>query len=101
MKSGIGRVQIITDTIEVEAFPQDLPKEFVIDVSKLENLHDTVHVKDLAISDTVVILSEADDTIVTVVEFVEEVEEEEVVEEETDDAADEDDAEKKEEEEKK
>lgn len=32
-KVGEGRVQLVKDTVEVEAFPQDLPKEIVFDIS--------------------------------------------------------------------
>ncbi len=35
------------DEIEVEAFPQDIPSEIIIDLSKLTNLGDSVYVKDL------------------------------------------------------
>lgn len=35
------------DEIEVEAFPQDIPSEIIIDLSKLANLGDSVYVKDL------------------------------------------------------
>ena len=35
------------DEIEVEAFPQDIPSEITIDLSKLANLGDSIYVKDL------------------------------------------------------
>lgn len=100
VKSGIGRVQIVNDTVEVEAFPQDLPKEFVVDISPLENLHDTVHVKDLILDKKVEILSDPEETIVTVVEFVEEVEEDETTDVEEGEEATDKKQEKKDEEDK-
>lgn len=102
-KSGIWRVQIVNDTVEVEAFPQDLPKEFVVDISTLTKIHDTIHVKDLILDKKVEILSDPEDTIVTVVEFVEEVEEEETTEteEEATDKVDEKEGDNKQDEESK
>jgi large subunit ribosomal protein L25 len=46
-KNNIGSIQLIKDTIEVEAFPQDLPHDIKIDISKIEHLHDVIFVKDI------------------------------------------------------
>lgn len=78
-----GRVQLVKDTVEVEAFPQDLPKEITFDISGLDHIHQTVHVSDLTLSDKITILDEDEETIITVVGLIEE----EVEEEATTDAA--------------
>ncbi|MDP3954305.1 MAG: 50S ribosomal protein L25 [bacterium] len=58
--------------LEVEAFPQDLPHEITVDVSKLENFDDHVSVKDLPISDKVHIEAKPDDIVVLAQEPAEE-----------------------------
>ena len=60
--------------IEVRCLPMDIPHEIKLDVSILENLGDSIHVRDLKLSDKVEILSDLEDSIVTVnavQEFVE------------------------------
>lgn len=52
------------DELEVEAYPQDLPERIVVDISKLEKIGDGIHVRDLALSDKVQILSGPDEMIV-------------------------------------
>ena len=56
------------DTVQVEAFPRDLPDELVADASKLVELHDKLTVGDLTAPSGVTILTEADHPIATVVE---------------------------------
>jgi large subunit ribosomal protein L25 len=50
--------------IEVEAFPQDLPENFIVDISKLENLGDSILVKDLVIPENVLLLSNPEELVV-------------------------------------
>jgi large subunit ribosomal protein L25 len=50
--------------IEVEAFPQDLPENFIVDISKLENLGDSILVKDLIIPENVLLLSNPEELVV-------------------------------------
>ena len=52
--------------IEVESFPQDLPERILVDVSALANIADSIHVRDLNLSDKVTIHTDADDMIVTI-----------------------------------
>ncbi|MCP6718207.1 MAG: 50S ribosomal protein L25 [Patescibacteria group bacterium] len=52
--------------IEVKAFPQDLPKEIKIDISKLKTFDDNILVKDLQILSGIKILKDPDEIIVTV-----------------------------------
>jgi len=95
-KLGEGRVQLVRDTIEVEAFPQDLPHDITIDISTIITLNDVVFVSDLVVSSKVEILTDGEQAVVTVVSLIEE--EEEVIE--TEDAAATAVADKKEEEKK-
>lgn len=70
------KIQLVKDFIEVEAFPQDLPHNITVDISKIENIWDTVFVKDLEISNKVKVLDDLEQPIVTVVTLNEETEEE-------------------------
>ncbi len=56
------------DTVEIEAFPRDLPDEFVVSAETLAELHDKITVSDLDIPSGVTILTDADHPIATVVE---------------------------------
>lgn len=56
------------DEIEVEAFPQDIPSEITIDLSKLADLGDSVYVKDLPIGTKFKYMVEPTTVVVTVSE---------------------------------
>lgn len=77
-KLGEGKIQLLKDFVEVEAFPQDLPHDITIDISVMQNMNDVIFVKDLKVSAKVEILDDPDQAIVTVVTMAEE-EVEEVV----------------------
>lgn len=47
VKTGAALVLTLLDEIEVEALPTDIPHQFTVDVSKLENIGDGIAVKDL------------------------------------------------------
>jgi large subunit ribosomal protein L25 len=81
-----GRVQLVKDTVEVEAFPQDLPHQIEIDASLLATVNDVVFVKDLKVSNKVEILDDGELPVVTIALLSDEVEEE-VSTEATTDAA--------------
>ena len=50
--------------VRVEAFPQDMPHRLEVDLSKIEQVDDTVHVRDLVVdSSKVLILNDADEMI--------------------------------------
>ena len=50
--------------VRVEAFPQDMPHRLEVDISKIEQIDDTVHVRDLVVdTSTVVILNDADEMV--------------------------------------
>lgn len=50
--------------VRVEAFPQDMPHRIEVDLSKIEQIDDTVHVRDLVVDTSkVVILNDADEMV--------------------------------------
>ena len=69
-----GKVQLVKDIVEVEAFPQDLPHNIEIDVATIESINDVIFVKDLKVSNKVKVLDDGDQPVVTVVELADEEE---------------------------
>ena len=69
-----GKVQLVKDIVEVEAFPQDLPHNIEIDVATIESINDVIFVKDLKVSSKVKVLDDGDQPVVTVVELADEEE---------------------------
>ena len=65
----------IRDEVEVEAFPQDLPSKFEIDISVLQTVNDVFFIKDLKVSDKVTILDDPELPILTVSVLSDEAEE--------------------------
>jgi len=64
------------DAIEVEALPKDLPERFVVDVSNLANIGDSIHVSDIVVPDTVTIIDSLEEMLVLITSpAAEEVEE--------------------------
>lgn len=68
--------------IEIEAYPQDLPESFIVDVSILKELGDSILVKDIAIPENVTVLSDPEEMILFASSQKAEVEEEALEEEE-------------------
>ncbi|MHC1741063.1 MAG: 50S ribosomal protein L25 [Anaerolineaceae bacterium] len=54
------------DSIEVEALPKDLPERFVVDVSKLANIGDAIHVSDIPVPENVTIIDEPEEMLVLI-----------------------------------
>lgn len=75
-----GKIQLLKDTVEVEAFPQDLPREIKIDISTIEKMSDVIFVKDLDVWAKAEILDDPEQAVITVMSFSEEKEETPVVE---------------------
>jgi ribosomal protein L25, ctc-form len=69
-----GKVQLVKDVVEVEAFPQDLPHNIEVDLASVESVNDVIFVKDLKVSNKVTILDDGEQPIVTVVELADEEE---------------------------
>ena len=76
-----GKIMQIRDEVEVEAFPQDLPSKFEIDISVLQTVNDVFFIKDLKVSDKVTILDDPELPILTVSVLSDEPEEEEQTQE--------------------
>ena len=77
----------IRDEVEVEAFPQDLPSKFEIDISVLQTVNDVFFIKDLKVSDKVTILDDPELPILTVSVLSDETEEEQTQDAATTEAA--------------
>jgi len=69
--------------LEIEAFPQDLPHEIVIDISSLKNMGDQVLVKNLKLDPKLKVIAEDEEIIATVQEPMSEAELEKALEEST------------------
>jgi large subunit ribosomal protein L25 len=54
------------DSIEVEAFPKDLPERFVVDITKLANIGDAIHVSDIVVPDSVTMVDSLEEMILLV-----------------------------------
>jgi large subunit ribosomal protein L25 len=83
VSSGLGvLIQAMTE-VEVECLPTDLISSIPVDISVLETLEDNVLVGDLPVPDTVTVIADPGDVVVSVVPVrveLEEEEEEEVLE---------------------
>lgn len=71
-KNGFIIVKIL-DEIEIEALPQEIPHEFVVDITPLENPGQSIEVKDVAVPKGVKIKIPEDTVIVTVTEKEKEI----------------------------
>ena len=66
-KSGVGLILQTINELEVESLPTDIPAEIKIDVSKLEEVGQSIHVKDLKVDrDKVEVKNDPEDTVITV-----------------------------------
>ncbi|PIR44270.1 50S ribosomal protein L25 [Candidatus Wolfebacteria bacterium CG10_big_fil_rev_8_21_14_0_10_31_9] len=54
--------------IEVEALPADLISHIDVDISKLEEIHSSIYVKDLKISDKIRVLVDLESVVATIIE---------------------------------
>ncbi len=52
--------------LEIEALPGDLPETIEVDISKLENFGDAIHVEDLDLPENITVLSSPDSLLVSV-----------------------------------
>ena len=50
--------------LEVEAFPQDLPERFTVDIAALNKIGDAIHVKDVPMPENVTVMSNLEEMIV-------------------------------------
>ena len=85
VKSGVGLILQTIKELEVESLPNDIPSEITINIAKLEEVGQSIHVKDLKVDRAKVdVKNDSEDTVITVqtAEMKEEVEEEAVSPEE-------------------
>lgn len=82
VKNFNGVVTLAKHEIEVKCLPMDIPHEIKVDVSKLENIGDAIHISDLVLGDRVEIIDDLNETLVSVSEVEEFVEKEAAVPEE-------------------
>lgn len=54
------------EALEVEAFPQDLPERFVVDISTLKVIGDAIYVRDIPVSENVEVLDEPEEVVVVI-----------------------------------
>lgn len=59
-------VTVVKHEIEVKCLPMDIPHEIKVDISKLENPGDAVHISDLNLGNKVEILDDPETTLVSV-----------------------------------
>lgn len=81
VKSGEAVLLTLLDSIEVTALPDNLPSEFVVDVSHLENIGDQITIGDLTISEHVTIENDSEELVCKLDEVRQQEEEEPVAEE--------------------
>lgn len=65
----------LIDSLPIEALPDDLPHSLEVNVSGLEELYSTIHVKDIHLGDGITLLSDPEQMAVKVIEPRKEVEE--------------------------
>lgn len=74
------------ETLEVECLPQDLPERFIVDISNLEEIGDSIFVRDIIMPEGVELITDPEELVIVVTMPVaeeEEIEEEvEITEEE-------------------
>lgn len=61
-----GNLIVGSTTLSVEALPADLIDEIIVDISNLQKMGDTIHVRDLTVSEKVSILNDPDEMVATV-----------------------------------
>lgn len=86
VKELMGVLVTVMESLEVECLPQDLPNQIVADLSTLEEIGDSLYVRDISLPPNVELISDIDGLVVVIsppaVEEIEEVEEVEITEEE-------------------
>lgn len=74
VKTHGGVLNKAVDEIEVEALPADLPHSFVVDISNLTEIDQSIYVRDIKVAASVKVLLDPETAIVTVLPPVEEEE---------------------------
>ena len=74
-KNNLWRVQLLRNTLEVEALPMNLPADIKIDISSLTEDGMVLHISDITVWDKVTLLGDPELTVLATVAFEEESEE--------------------------
>jgi len=74
VKDGLGVFIEAMDEIEVEAFPADIPKKIVVDISVLKAVGDSIYVKDLSVTGKFTIKVDPETVIASIAELEKEEE---------------------------
>ncbi|MGB6420326.1 MAG: 50S ribosomal protein L25 [Anaerolineales bacterium] len=86
VKELMGVLVIVLESLEIECLPQDLPDRIVADLSTLEEIGDSIYVRDIILPPNIELISDIDGLVVVIsapaVEEIEEVEEVEITDEE-------------------
>ena len=86
VKELMGVLVIVLESLEIECLPQDLPDRIVADLSTLEEIGDSLYVRDIILPPNIELISDIDGMVVVIsapaVEEIEEVEEVEITDEE-------------------
>jgi len=86
VKELMGVLVNVTESLEIECLPQDLPNRIVADLSTLEEIGDSLYIRDIILPPNIELISDIDGLVVVIsapaVEEIEEVEELEITEEE-------------------
>jgi large subunit ribosomal protein L25 len=64
----------LVDSLDIEALPDDLPHSFEVDVSNLEELDHSIHIKDIPLGPGITLFSDPEQMVVKVAEARKEVE---------------------------
>jgi len=86
VKELMGVLVVVLESLEIECLPQDLPNRIVADLSTLEEIGDSLYVRDIILPPNIELISDIDGLVLVIsapaVEEIEEVEEVEITEEE-------------------
>lgn len=86
VKELMGVLVNVLESLEIECLPQDLPNRIIADLSTLEEIGDSLYVRDIILPPNIELISDIDGLVVVIsapaVEEIEEVEEVEITEEE-------------------
>jgi large subunit ribosomal protein L25 len=75
VKNNIGALNFSHEEVVIETIPSKIPNNIEIDISKLENIGDSIKLSDLKLPEGVLLLDDADITVVSIIGFTEEKEE--------------------------
>lgn len=78
-----GVVNPALEEIEIEALPDNLPEEIVVNIESLKTFGDAIYIRDIKVNSKYVILAQADELVVNLAEQSQEIIAEEVVTEVT------------------